>query len=104
MTKSVPRQILPNIFAVASNNVQAAYKMISTALVTSVMGLSLVLTAILNLIIGLISSLQLVIIQMCFDLVYPGNVQSFFSLIIPIATFDVVPSEYSTKVMYNFDP
>lgn len=35
--------------------------------------------------------------------VFPANVNMFFKLIIPMLTFDVLESEISTQLVFNFD-
>ena len=36
------------------------------------------------------------------QITFPANLESFYQTLLPIATFDIVPSEYSTDIMFTF--
>ena len=65
-------------------------------------GLSFFAFAFLNLLLGNVNSLQIVIHQICFDILYPSNTNSFYSMLIPIATFDLLPSSVAPAI-FEFD-
>ena len=66
-------------------------------------GLSVFAFATLNLLLSNVNSLQMIIIQNCFEILYPSNVIAFYSLLIPIATFDLLPSSTYTSLL-EFEP
>jgi len=35
--------------------------------------------------------------------IIPGNVNMFFSILIPIVMFDIIDSEWSTELVFTFD-
>jgi len=38
-----------------------------------------------------------------FKIIVPANVSEFFSLILPIAMFDIIESGFSTELVFEFD-
>mmetsp|Transcript_24423 Transcript_24423/g.37864 ORF Transcript_24423/g.37864 Transcript_24423/m.37864 type:complete len:182 (-) Transcript_24423:1369-1914(-) len=34
---------------------------------------------------------------------FPGNLEDFYATLLPIATFDILPSEYSTDLVFEFE-
>ena len=38
-----------------------------------------------------------------FNIVFPANVATFFNLLIPVVSFDIIPSSYTTEVVMEFD-
>ena len=50
-----------------------------------------------------VNSLQLIIHLPIFNIIVPGNVSLFFSYLLPAATYDVLSSDYTLKVAFNYD-
>ena len=68
-------------------------------------GLSVFAFATLNLLLSNVNSLQMIVIQNCFEILYPSNAIAFYSLLIPIATFDLLPSStYTSLLEFEADP
>ena len=51
----------------------------------------------------MIRSLQLILHLPMLRIVFPANVSSLFSAIVPIAMLDVLDSEYTTELVFEFD-
>jgi hypothetical protein len=65
--------------------------------------INLVLSGALSYMVGWINSLQLIIHLPMLMTLIPANVGSFFSLILPIVQFDLIPPEYSYELVLTFD-
>ena len=52
----------------------------------------------------MVNALQLIVHVPMFSIAFPSNAYFFFSLIIGIINFDVVPTEELLKAIFNFDP
>ena len=65
--------------------------------------INLVLSGAASYLMGWINSLQLIIHLPMLMTLIPANVASFFSLILPIVQFDLIPQEYSYDLILNFD-
>ena len=57
----------------------------------------------LSKIFGVIRNLQIIIHLPLFNTVLPGNVYSVFQILIPIVTFDLLESKYTTEKVLEFD-
>ena len=53
--------------------------------------------------IGFIRSLQMIIHLPMLMIIMPANVSAFFCILIPIATFDVLDSGWTTELIFEFD-
>jgi len=53
--------------------------------------------------IGWINILQMIIHLPMMMIILPANANAFFQIVIPIATFDMLPPEYSTEYIMEFD-
>lgn len=47
--------------------------------------------------------MQLIIHLPMMRIIFPSNVLAFFSVIVPIITFDILPAEYSLELFLDFD-
>ena len=65
--------------------------------------INLVLSGAMSHMVGWINSLQLIIHLPMLMTLIPANVASFFSLILPIVQFDLIPPEWSYELVLNFD-
>lgn len=57
----------------------------------------------LSFMIGWINTLQIIIHLPMLKILVPANVSLFFQLVIPIVTFDVIPPEWSTEYIMEFE-
>ena len=53
--------------------------------------------------IGMLNSLQITIHLPLMAISMPSNVSFFFQLILPLVMFDILPSEYTTELLFDFD-
>ena len=51
----------------------------------------------------LIRTLQMILHLPIFRIIIPSNVSQVFSVIIPIAMFDVLDPEWTTQLIFEFD-
>lgn len=51
----------------------------------------------------LIRTLQLILHFPILKILMPANVSEFFSIIIPVAMFDVLDTDYTTEIIFEFD-
>ena len=65
--------------------------------------INLVLSGAMSHMVGWINSLQLIIHLPMLKTLIPANVASFFALILPIVQFDLIPPEWSTELVLDFD-
>ena len=65
--------------------------------------INLILSGAMSYMVGWINSLQLIIHLPMLMTLIPANVASFFSLILPIVQFDLIPPEYSYELFLSFD-
>ena len=54
-------------------------------------------------IIGLINSLQLIVITYTFQLNWPSNASFLMQLLVPVVTFDVLDTQYTSELILDFD-
>jgi hypothetical protein len=55
--------------------------------------------------IGMIRSLQMILHLPMLNIIVPGNVSMFMSLIFPVAMFDVLENDYANpSMLFNFEP
>ena len=54
-------------------------------------------------ILGVIRNLQIIIHLPLFSTVLPANVMSIFKILIPIVSFDLLDSEFTTEKVLEFD-
>ena len=52
---------------------------------------------------AMINSAQLIFLQPGLPISYPANVRFFFETLMPFVTFDFLPSEYTTELIFDFD-
>lgn len=57
----------------------------------------------LSYMIGWINTLQIIIHLPMLKILVPANVSLFFQLVVPIVTFDVIPPEWSTEYIMEFE-
>jgi hypothetical protein len=65
--------------------------------------INLVLSGAMTYLIGFINSLQLIIHLPMMMIFIPANVSMFFSHILPIVQFDLIPPEYSYELFLTFE-
>ena len=65
--------------------------------------INFVLSGAMSHMVGWINSLQLIIHLPMLMTLIPANVGSFFSLILPIVQFDLIPPEWSYELFLDFD-
>jgi hypothetical protein len=65
--------------------------------------INLVLSGAMTFLVGWINSLQLIIHLPMMMILIPANVSIFFSLILPIVQFDVIPPEWSYELFLTFE-
>ena len=53
--------------------------------------------------VGWINSLQIIIHLPMMRILIPSNVNVFFQTIIPVVTFDIIPPEWSTEHIMEFE-
>lgn len=53
--------------------------------------------------IGWINTLQIILHLPMINILVPSNVNVFFQTIIPVVTFDLIPTEYSTELIMEFE-
>jgi hypothetical protein len=52
---------------------------------------------------AMIRSLQLILHLPLMKILFPGNINMLFSIMIPIVMFDIIDSSWSTELLFNFD-
>ena len=71
------------------------------------MGLTMVLqlfmAGAMSFMIGWINTLQIIIHLPMIKILIPSNVSVFFQTIIPVVTFDIIPPEWSTEHIMEFE-
>ena len=65
--------------------------------------INLVLSGAMTYLVGWINALQLIIHLPMMMILIPANVSMFFSLILPIVQFDLIPPEWSYELFLTFE-
>lgn len=71
ISKKIPRQLVNDLITFVMVKVNKGFTVTTAVIMTTALVFSTILTAFLNLMIGLVSSLQLVIIHVCFQVCFP---------------------------------
>lgn len=50
---------------------------------------------------GIVNTLQMILHQPMLELVFPQNVRFFYSILLPISSFDLIPTAYSTELIFD---
>ena len=53
--------------------------------------------------VAFVKSLQLIVHLPILTVIFPSNVAKFFSILVPIATFDVLSPDWTTRLVFEFD-
>ena len=85
----------------ASSTETAKDGMMGAMVITFV--LQMFLAGAMGFMIGWINTLQMIIHLPMVRILIPSNVNVFFQTIIPIVTFDIIPPEYSTEYIMEFE-
>ena len=65
--------------------------------------LSIWLQGILNFILGAVQNLSFIVHFPLLDIAQPANFQNFNNFLVPIVTFELLDSAFTTELVYNFD-
>ncbi len=60
-------------------------------------------SASLNYLWGMINVLQIIVHMPLFTIAFPTSSKMFFSILISVSQFDVLPSELLDQIFFNFD-
>ena len=104
LQQKVPSQ-LPNTnftqsFKKQTKNLQTILK---APMIFGAFGLNFFVYGALSQILSMVNALQMVIVCNVFQILFPANVQFFFNTIMPIATFDFLPTDITTEKLFEFD-
>ena len=64
---------------------------------------NLILSSSLSLLWGMVNTLQLIVHMPLINIGIPGNASYFLQILITIANFEILPSEYLLGKIFNFD-
>ena len=65
--------------------------------------MTVVLQGVLDSFLGVVNALQIIFVLPGIRINFPANVNYFYSVMNPFVTFDVLPPEWSTKLVFNFN-
>lgn len=65
--------------------------------------LNIVLSGVMSYMVSWLNSLQMIIHLPMLRYMFPANVSSLYSLIMPVVTFDIIDPEWSTMLLFEFD-
>jgi len=65
--------------------------------------MNLIMSGAMMYMLTMIRSLQMILHLPMMRVIIPGNVNMFFSILIPIVMFDIIDSEWSTEIVFGFD-
>lgn len=70
-------------------------------IVVSSLGLNALVSGSISVIWGLINTLQMLLYMPLFEVVFPQNVFHLYSVILPLSSMDIIPTEYSTELIFD---
>lgn len=75
----------------------------TTAAVAIQLSVNYFFAGLMSQLLAMINSAQLIFLQPGLPISYPANVRFFFETLMPFVTFDFLPSEYTTELIFDFD-
>ena len=75
----------------------------STAAVVVQLLMNYFFAGLLSQLLSMINTAQLIFLQPGLPISYPSNVRYFFETLMPFVTFDFLPSEFTTELIFDFD-